>query len=198
MMEQNEEQRLISIMGCGSDLAQREIYLLGEVNEDMGYRLIAAINQLKNTDEPIHIILNSEGGNETIGYAIYDCLMSIDNHITITGYGEVSSIASIIMQSGDVRKMSSNCDFMIHNGSIPTNEEMSQDSIIDMAEQLKKDNIKYYTILSDNSKFSIKQIQKLCEEEKSFTAAEALRVGFIDEVIETMIPKKRKIRKRRK
>jgi ATP-dependent protease ClpP protease subunit len=178
---------------------RRVVYISGEVDSTLAHKTIMALEALDQVDGEIRIVLNSDGGNEQDGYAIYDAITMCRNRVDIDGYGNVMSIAAAIFQAGDERRLAPNASFMIHHGTTPAEEEMKQDAVIDLARQLEKDNQRYYDALSFGSSQPQEIIQDWCREEKYFTAEEAVQVGFADSIIEplkTKVPKRK--RRRRK
>jgi ATP-dependent protease ClpP protease subunit len=180
----------------------RTLYITGSVDSDLAHAVIVALEQLDRTDGDIRIVLNSDGGSERDGYAIYDALMMCRNKVTIDGYGSVQSIAAAIFQAADVRRMTPNTIFMIHNGNYNDLEPtMPQDQIKALAEEIDKENQRYYTILANASQQDPETIKAWCKDETTFHAQEALDACFCDEIIQpvkTRVPiaKKRKRSKR--
>lgn len=165
------------------DLGRRVLYLGGEVDSNMAVRAVSALERLDSTDGDIRIVLNSEGGSEQDGYAIFDAITMCRNRVVIHGYGYVQSIAAAIFQAGDERMMSPNAVFMIHNGTIPGEDTMNQDHVVELAERIKKDNERYYRILHLGSSLPLDQIEEMCGEETFFTAEESVAHGFADGIL---------------
>lgn len=188
------EQHLMEQMKTGLDVADRTLYLIGEIDDAVAYKAIVGLRKLDKTDGDIHIVLNSGGGGEYPGFAIYDAICLCRNKVVIDGVGFVGSIAAAVFMAGDVRRMTVNAEFMIHNGSIATNQEnIEQDAVLDLAEHIEKINKKYHSILAAASKMSMADVKKACEEETFYSAEEAVQKGFADEIIQ---PKKRRNTKR--
>jgi len=197
----NEKTLLESQLTCGVNFERRTVYLVGEVESEMSRRFITALETLDATNGEIRIVINSMGGEEPSGYAIHDAITMTKNRVIIEGYGEVSSIAAAIFQAGDLRRLSPNAFFMVHNGSAPSEESMKQDSVISLAARLEKDNQRYYDILSASSQHGLEQIKEWCKDETHFTAMEAVEAGFADEIIppiKNKTPIKKSKRKRSK
>ncbi len=191
-MISSKEEILSRQLHVGVDFDRRTIYIVGEINPDAAYKAIVGLEIMDSSPGDIRIVLNSEGGSEADGYAIFDAITMCKNRIAIDGYGSIMSIAAAIFQAGDIRRMSPNSVFLIHNGSAAGEEQMEQNKIIDLAEQLKKDNTRYYNILSIGSQQPKTLIESWCREEKTFDAKEALAAGFVDEII---VPNKIKSKK---
>lgn len=178
----------------------RTLYITGPVNDELAHRVIVGLETLDKEEGDIRIVLNSEGGEEQNGYAIYDCIVSCRNRVVIEGYGKVLSIAAAIFQAGDRRLLSANADYMMHNGTVDGEPDMKQDTVVELAEQVKKDTQKYYDILVFRSGQPQEIIEEWCKEEKYFNATEAVSAGFADEVIQPLkhiIPKKTKRRRKK-
>jgi ATP-dependent Clp endopeptidase proteolytic subunit ClpP len=192
------EQVYVSVLGTGVDLDRRTIYIMGEINSDAAYRFIPAIKILDETEGDIKIMMNSPGGEESSGYAIFDAIMLTKNQVIIEGYGQISSIASIIIQAGDKRYLSPGCELLIHNGSVGMDDEIKQDHIMDLADSIRRGNKRYHTILVDNSYLSLDEVQQLCKEEKYFSSKEAVEAGLVDGILAHVKKKVRFIKKRKK
>lgn len=192
------EQTLVTQATVGVDVGRRTIYISGFIDTAMAHRVLLALISLDSVEGEIKIILNSEGGNEQDGYAIYDAITHCRNKVHIYGYGSVMSIAAAIFQAGDKRMLAPHASFMIHNGTGPSSEDMKQTDIVELAEQLKRDNQKYYEILAKSSGQTVETIQEWCRQDTYFDAAEAVEHGFADEIIapQKVYGKKRKRRKK--
>jgi ATP-dependent protease ClpP protease subunit len=188
-----EQDTLDKTKSCVS-FEKRTIYITGDIDAKTFHRVAIALEALEKEPGRIRILLNSEGGSESDGYAIYDKISMCKNEVLIEGYGNVHSIAAIIFQAGDTRIIAPNATFLIHNGMVPCDEEMQQTAIIDLAQQLVIDNQRYYDILSGASEQPEDVIENWCREDKSFTAVEAVEAGFADAVLKPLktINKKRR------
>lgn len=198
-MTDSPEKNIASLLGVGVDTEKRILYVMGDIDTKMAYRFIVGLRKLDETPGDILIIFNSAGGEEASGYAMYDAITMTKNRIVAHGYGYVASIAAAIFQAADYRMMAPNAQFMIHNGTIPAGEDVQQNLIIDLADQVKKNNIRYHSILANRSKLSYSDIEDACDKDSFFSAEECLKKGFCDEIIkpEKKFPK-RKSHKRKK
>lgn len=187
------ETKLRKELDINANFERRRIYLFGEVDVEMSRTAIMAIHKMDETDGPIEVWINSEGGSESAGYAIYDALSNCRNRVVTIGYGEVLSIAAAIFQAGDVRYLSANSEYMIHNGTVGTGgEEQQQTDLIDTAERIKKSNRRYYKILSNASKLSYKEVEEACQRDSYYSPKEAKSVGFCDHILKSTRTIKRK------
>ena len=192
------ETRLAVRLGTGLDQPRRTIYISGDIDLPMAHRVIMALQMLDAEDGDIRIILNSTGGDEEQGYAIYDAITACRNKVVIDGYGEVLSIAAAIMQAGTVRRLSANAMFMIHNGTAPEYTDLKHDDAIAFGKLLEKKGRRYHVILSNGSRQPVEVIEEWCKNDHYLLADEALRDGFCDENPQPHPPQGRPAPKRRK
>lgn len=198
-MSETPEKNIAALLGAGVDFEKRTLYVMGEIDAKMAYRFIVGLRKLDETDGDIIVIFNSPGGEESSGYAMYDAITMTHNTVIAEGYGLVASISAAIFQAADIRRMSPHTQFMIHNGTIPTGEDVQQNIIVDLADQIRKNNIRYHTILANRSKMSYSDIEDACRGDSFFSADECLKKGFCDEVLEPFKKfSKRKSHKRKK
>jgi ATP-dependent Clp endopeptidase proteolytic subunit ClpP len=164
----------------------KTIYVTGMVDDRMAHHVIRALDQLDVEEGPTAICLNSGGGEESAGYAIYDAIRQCDKDVIIQGFGIVASIAAAIFQAADLRLLSPNSKFLIHNGHFDGIGAMQQDAVVSLAHEIEKDSKRYYEILAGRSKNSVDVINRMCDKESWFTAREAVAQGFADEVLKPL------------
>ncbi len=140
-------------------------------------------------EKPITIFMNNIGGNEFHGFAIFDTIKSCRSHVTIVCIGQCFSMGSIIFQSADTRLLSINCPMMIHDGY----EELSgtPKAVSAWAKESDKNRKRMYRIYLDriqekHPKFTIKQIEKMCEHDKILSAHEAVELGLADDIFKNI------------
>jgi ATP-dependent Clp protease protease subunit len=168
------------------DEKTRHIYVAGFIDDSLANQIIVMLHRLEETDGDILIVVNSEGGEEVAGYALYDAVTMCKNMVIVEVYGELASIGVLLLQAADIRRMSPNSYLMLHSGTIPVDDkEPKQNLIVEMADQIKKDNLRYYAILSGRSKLSVSDIEEACNKDSYYMADEALSVGLCDEILVT-------------
>ena len=141
----------------------------------------------------IRLVLNSPGGSVIEGFAIADYLRKHGekNAVEIVGTGIVGSIATMIFASGSKGKrlLTPNAFFMIHNASSGvggTKEEMRKEAeLLEMMDGQIMSN--YIDLIESNGKLvngsreeTEEQLKAWMDEEKWFTAREAVSVGLAD------------------
>jgi len=133
----------------------------------------------------IHVFINSGGGSVVEGWAIYDALKTSGKTITTIGEGMVGSIATIIYMAGTTRKLHENSKFIIHNPYWQPSEAspMEGDALINLGEDLKKEQQKILDFYANQTGTAIEIIQPLMQKATDLTSAEAVNMGFATEII---------------
>lgn len=138
--------------------------------------------------DEIVVNIHSLGGFIDDGIAIHDALASHPAKVTTIVTGFTASAATVIAQAGDVRKISANAMYLVHEAwgvSIGTSEQMMEtvefldtlnDKMADLyARRAKKDKEKYRSLMAERAGAG-----------KWITAEEAESFGLVDEVYEPM------------
>lgn len=133
----------------------------------------------------IHVYINSGGGSVVEGWAIYDKLKTSGKTITTIGEGMVGSIATIIYMAGTTRKLHENSKFFIHNPYWQPSESspMEGDALINLGEDLKKEQQKILVFYANQTGTPIETIQPLMQKATDLTSVEAVNMGFATEII---------------
>ena len=106
----------------------REIYLHSSYADDteagvefrMATTFIKNLHILcaQNAELPIIVHMHSIGGSWTDGMAIFNAIRFAPNPVVIIAYAQAESMSGIILQAADYRVMTTDCEFMLHYGSI--------------------------------------------------------------------------------
>ena len=166
-------------------LKNRIILLSGEIDDDMANVIIAQLlylDSLNNND--IQLYINSPGGSITAGMAIYDTMNFIKSDVSTTCVGIAASMAAFLLSCGKKGKRYClpNSEVMIHQ---PLGGVQGQATEIDIvAKRIINLRKKLNSILSENTKKTLKQIEKDTDRDYYMTSYEALDYGIIDKVIE--------------
>lgn len=176
-----------------------DIFIEGYITPDSGMftgertfslsMLNAFIADLPSDTKELNVHINSGGGSVTEGFAIYDKLVSLPFTVNTIVEGLCGSIATVIAQAGKKgkRTMFQNGEYFVHNPLwIPggpdahTKEDLAalQEGLVKAEQKILDFYIK--TTGSDREVLAAKMAA-----ETTLTSAEALQLGFIDEVIST-------------
>ena len=182
-----DTETLLTFYEKGIHIPSRTLSLIGEINRESAENVIKGLHILSNINsDPITIILNSEGGEVNQGLAIMDMVRRQLAHITMDVYGEACSMAAIILQSADTRRMAPTSRLMVHVGS------ESYDDHASIVKRWAKYNAKEDRICADkllerirekHPDFSRSRLSKMLEIYTILTAEETVDIGLADEVI---------------
>lgn len=168
---------------------QRTLYCDKYVDETLAEYVIKGLNILESVDAsaPIRIILNSNGGDEYDGLAVYDYIRKVGKKATVVVdvYGTCMSMGVWILQAAHRRRMSPNARMMIHTGY--SGLEMNHPEINKRwMKQWEKDEKVFEDILLErmSSEWTRAKLKKALQFDTIYTPEEALKHGLIDEVIE--------------
>lgn len=137
---------------------------------------IAAIQ--KHPGKKINVRIGSPGGSVFDGLSIANFLSGLDAHAIIDGL--CASMATIVACSCKTVKMASNTFYMIHEASGGTFGTASQ--LKDVSELLTKINEQMAETYVARTKQSKEKVKKWMSDTTYFTAAEAKKYGFVDEI----------------
>lgn len=160
----------------------RTLFVTGGVDESTFRDLAVEIAGLEARAGAIRIVLHSSGGDEGSGWAIYDLLRRCRRKIVVEGYGEVQSIAALILQAAQRRLLAPNCRFMIHNGTVSVSD-IGAEAAAGLARELDSLAGMYYRALAERSGKGVDEIRELCRRDTYLSAEEAVRAGFADGVL---------------
>lgn len=162
-----------------------EMYLYGPVGDLFGEECITAKRvkeTLKDFDSIIiDVHIHSYGGDAFEGIAIYNILKQSTKTINIYVDGMVASAASIIAMAGDKIFMPKNTQFMIHRAA--TGLFGNSKDFEKKQQQLESTNQSLIETYLESFIGSEKELIQFMDDEKFFSAKEALKWGFIDEIL---------------
>ena len=169
-----------------NDDKNAELMLYGDIAESFWGDTISAkevTEHLADLDvENINVYINSNGGVVDTAIAINNALRRHKAKVTVNIDGIAASAATLITCAGDTVRMPKNALFMIHNPStiaMGDSEEMRKQA--DVLEKYKNSITETYLQKVNIDK---EKLSELMDNESWLSAEEALKYGFIDEIIE--------------
>lgn len=145
-------------------------------------RKVADVIATAAPDEPLDVYINSGGGYVDAGNEIYSTLLSHRERVTIHIESIAASAASIIAMAGR-SEISPVGILMIHNvsgGASGDYHEMEK-----TAEILKQYNAALCAAYCAKTGKKLDDMLKLMDRETWLTAEQAVRMGFVDKIMET-------------
>ena len=189
MINESELDHLLSL-GCFPK--ERVIYVgsseMGESEEEgldyfLTQNIISSLFYLdKQKEDNITLIINCVGGKCEFAFAVYDAISMCKSHVSGIVLGHGYSAASIFLQSCDLRCMTPNSIMLVHYGTSEISRETNKQFQSDVRFYNWCDD-RTHEIYASKSKLSKKHIKTLCDEDKYFSAEEALKAGLIDKII---------------
>jgi ATP-dependent Clp protease protease subunit len=165
-------------------LEQRKVFLWGQVDDDSAKHVIDRLmylDALNNFD--IHLYINSPGGYVTSGFAIYDCIKSLNSQVSTICTGFAASMGSIILSAGAKGKrfIQPHARVMIHQ---PSGGARGQASDIEItAKEIILTKELSAQILADNCGQTFDKVMKDFNRDHWMGAEESVAYGIVDGVI---------------
>lgn len=168
-----------------------ELIVYGDIGEDEWFDEVTSkkvITELNDLDvDNINVYINSNGGTVTTALAINNVLKRHKAKKTAYIDGIAASSATILTSACDIVKMPKNALFMVHNPwTISIGDKNDFNKTIDTLDKVKDSILESY-IAKTGLKKEI--LSKLMDDETWLNAEEALKYGFIDEIVDEEIEK---------
>lgn len=166
-------------------LAERVIFLNGEVEDNMANLIVAQLLYLESVEpgKDISMYINSPGGSVTAGLAIRDTMNFIKSDVSTLCMGSAASMGALLLASGAKGKRICLPDarVMIHQVSSGT-----RGTYMDQMRSLKETerlNTRLHVILAEACNQSFEHMLDLCERDHFMSAEETLKLGLVDKII---------------
>lgn len=166
-------------------LAERIIFLVGEVDDSMAASITAQLLYLEamDTEKDIQIYINSPGGSVSAGLAIYDTMQYIKCDVSTNCIGLAASMGSFLLAGGTKGKRYAlpNAEVMIHQvlggaQGQATDVEITTKHLLKTKEKLNR-------MLAANTGRDYEVICAATERDHWMSADEAMEFGIIDKVM---------------
>lgn len=166
-------------------IMDRIIFLGMGIEENIANIITAQLLFLESVDSKKDILLyiNSPGGSVYAGLGIYDTMQYVSPDVATICTGMAASMGAILLAGGTKNKRSAlkHSRVMIHQPSGGMQGQSTDMEItLKQMQELRKD---LYTILSNHTGKSYKEIQKDSDRDKWMRAEEAKKYGIIDEIL---------------
>lgn len=165
-------------------IEQRKVFLWGQVDDESAKHVIDRLmylDALKDSD--IQLYINSPGGYVTSGFAIYDCIKSLNSQVSTICTGFAASMGSIILSAGAKGKrfIQPHARVMIHQPSGGARGQASDIQITAKEIILTKE--LSAQILADNCGQTFDKVMKDFNRDHWMGAEESVSYGIVDGVI---------------
>lgn len=158
-----------------------------EINDENYQVFNRDFNSMSLDPEVDQIIVKicSPGGSASIGLAIAEEIRLSHKPVATVIQGEAASAAAIIAQAGDKRYMTRFSTLVLHQAGVEYEHvRLTVSRLATVKKNLDKINMMMFKIFAEKTGKSVKEIKRLIgDDNKIFTADEALAYGLIDEII---------------
>jgi ATP-dependent Clp endopeptidase proteolytic subunit ClpP len=162
------------------------IFIADRIHPEVLETLQGGLLEAKQNNQDVTVRLCSPGGEAMTAFAIHDLLrFTFPNRVTTEVFGDCASAAVIILMAGSVRRASVNSRLMVHNGltHIDGTLSLSAEQFGGAGKELSILNNRYNSLIATRSVLELDEVARWAKKETYFSAAAALSVGLVDEVI---------------
>ena len=155
-------------------------YMMGVIVSQLLYL------EAEDSEEPIHMYISSPGGSVMAGLAILDTMQLISAPVHTYAMGMVASMAAVLFTCGEPghRYIMPNAEVMIHQPLGGTSGQASDIEI--QAKHILNLKKRLYKIIAKATGKHVKTIEKESDRDNYFEAAEAIKFGLADTVLESI------------
>ena len=175
-------------------LKDRIIFLGGPIDDAVANTVVAQLLFLESEDpdKDIHLYINSPGGVDTAGLAIYDTMQYIKPDVSTICIGQAASMGALLLTAGAKGKRYAlpNARIMIHQ---PLGGAQGQSTDIQIqAREIQRIREVINDILVESTGKDRETVVQDTERDNFMTAEEAKAYGLVDEVITRPVKKGKK------
>ncbi|XP_013147715.1 PREDICTED: ATP-dependent Clp protease proteolytic subunit [Papilio polytes] len=167
-------------------LRERIICLMGPVNDEISSLIVAQLLflQSESSKKPVHLYINSPGGNITAGLGIYDTMQYITPPVATWCVGQACSMASLLLAAGapGMRHALPNSRIMVHQPSGGVRGQATDIQI--QAEEILKLKAQINALYVRHTGLELEKVQSSMERDYFMSPPEAKAFGLIDNVLE--------------
>ena len=174
----------ISALAC--ELDKHIMFLNGDINSitanDFIHQMIA-LNMDETNNDPIKLIITSNGGDVQSGLAIYDAIKSSKLPVYTICIEKAYSMAAIILSAGEKRFIFPHSKVMIHQPIVQSQIAGDIENLNSLTENLTSIHQTLIQILSENTNKTIEEIEKAISYDHYFSSEEAIKFHLVDSLI---------------
>lgn len=166
-------------------LKERIIFLGTPIDDNVASLIIAQLLFLEadDSEKDIYLYINSPGGIITSGMGIYDTMNYIKPDVATICMGQAASMGAFLLAGGAKGKRSAlpNSRIMIHQPLGGAEGQASDIKIL--SDEILRLREKLNSILSKNTKQSLKKIEKDTDRNFFMSSDEAKKYGLVDTIL---------------
>lgn len=170
-------------------LSKRRIFLNGEINTETANAVVAQLLYLQDeSEEPISIYINSQGGEINAGLYIYDVLQSMTIPVYIYCTGMAASMAALLLAGGQPgrRFILPHSKTMIHEPLLTGGVGGSATSIRNISDSILETRKIVNGILAKHTGKTLKEVNKATSFDNYMNAEKSVEFGICDRVVTSL------------
>lgn len=166
---------------------ERTIYITGDIESELAEQVVDDMLKLDLvSNDPIYLILCTEGGCMYSMFAIHDVMCSIRSPVYTVALGKVMSAGALLLSAGDKRLTFPHSCVMIHEAQAI---DLGNQGLAELKSEMLHTEYLNNQMIELLAKYSGQEVEKVVKDlhkEKCLylSAKEAIAYGLIDELVE--------------
>ena len=166
-------------------LGKRCVSISGEINEESAVDLTDKILDLNlESNEPITVLINSNGGEINSGLLMYDAIVGSKAPIRMICRGKAYSMGAVLFACAKERYMLPNSELMLHQPMLGGKVSGNASSIKSISDSMLETKKKINKLLSKHTKKTEEEIDEATSFDHYFSPEESIEFNLCDEIIE--------------
>jgi ATP-dependent protease ClpP protease subunit len=152
--------------------------------------IATAANFVNQGTKQIYLMISTPGGSVMHGMNLYNVLRSLPVELITHNVGNVDSIGNAVFLAGSKRYACANSTFMFHGVGFDVRQQirMEEKFLRERLDSITADQKRIGDIISQRTRISKEDVEKLFLEAQTKDAAFAAGCGIIDEIRDVQIP----------
>lgn len=168
-------------------LTNRRIFIDGTIDNDLANAFLLQFTYLQQiSNEPITVLINSNGGEINAGLMMYDLIQGCKVELNIICVGMAASMAALLLAAGQKNRrfILKHSRVMIHEPLLSSNLAGSATSIKNISDSILETKKLINGLLAKHTSKSLSEINKATAFDNFMNAKEAIQFGLCDKIIE--------------
>lgn len=166
-------------------LGKRCVSISGEINEESAVDFTDKILDLNlESNEPITVLINSNGGEINSGLLMYDAIVGSKAPIIMICRGKAYSMGAVLFACAKERYMLPNSELMLHQPMLGGKVSGNASSIKSISDSMLETKKKINKLLSKHTKKTEEEIDEATSFDHYFSPEESIEFNLCDEIIE--------------
>ena len=166
-------------------LGKRCVSISGEINEESAVDFTDKILDLNlESNEPITVLINSNGGEINSGLLMYDAIVGSKAPIRMICRGKAYSMGAVLFACAKERYMLPNSELMLHQPMLGGKVAGNASSIKSISDSMLETKKKINKLLSKHTKKTEEEIDEATSFDHYFSPEESIEFNLCDEIIE--------------